>query len=190
MKFHTFRAVCCVGVALAAIVACNPRSQGTVEESNEQAQFFQALQSQCGATYTGSTEFASSQDPNDPFVSNPLKIHIRDCSEQQIRIPFYVGADSSRTWILTLNEAGLELKHDHRLADGSLDSLTNYGGMADTNGTSLSQTFPADAFTAQLIPEASTNKWTISLDPQSGTLEYKLERHGQPRYHARFHKDP
>src|SRR5690606_20758341 len=148
---------------------CSPGSDKPTEAGSEQAQFFETLRADCGATFTGSTEFVASEDPNDPFVVNPLKVHISDCTDSQITMPFYVGADSSRTWILTMTQAGLELKHDHRLADGSPDSLTNYGGLADTSGTALSQSFPADAFTAQLIPEAATNKWTLSLDPSTGT---------------------
>lgn len=169
--------------------SCGSGDTTPSDSENPQVAFFEALKAECGSTYTGSTEFASSNDPNDPFVVNPLKIHIRDCEADVVRIPFYVGADSSRTWILTMTEAGLELKHQHLMPDGSPDSITNYGGTSDGTGTGLAQHFPADAFTANLNTDYTTNKWSLIMDPENGVFEYVLERHSQPRYHARLQKD-
>jgi len=59
-----------------------------------------------------------------------------------------------------------------------------YGGMAGTTGTSLVQSFAADAHTATLIPAAATNVWTVSLSPDSLTLTYHLARNSQPRFTA------
>jgi len=42
-----------------------------------------------------------------------------DCSDKEIRIPFRVGEDKSRTWILSLDDRGLLFRHDHRHADGT-----------------------------------------------------------------------
>ena len=28
-------------------------------------------------------------------------MHVRDCSERELRIPFHVGDDRSRTWVVT-----------------------------------------------------------------------------------------
>lgn len=151
--------------------------------------FFANMKDLCGATFTGSTEVSSATDPNDAFVVNPLKMHISECTDTQILIPFYVGADSSRTWILTLKSDGLEFKHRHLLPDGTPDEITNYGGMSDGTGNEWSQHFPADAFTAGLNSDYTTNKWSMILHPEENAFEYKLERHAQPRYHARFQKD-
>ena len=46
-------------------------------------------------------------------------MHVRECSEDAIRIPFHVGEDRSRTWVVTRTANGLRLKHDHRHEDGS-----------------------------------------------------------------------
>jgi hypothetical protein len=55
-------------------------------------------------------------------------MHVRTCSENALRIPFHVGDDHSRTWVITRTENGLRLKHDHRHEDGSEDAVTQYGG--------------------------------------------------------------
>jgi hypothetical protein len=103
-----------------------------------------------------------------------------------IRIPFHVGEDKSRTWILTLTDAGLLFKHDHRHADGTPDKITMYGGLAAPSGTQYTQSFPADAETAKLIPEAATNVWTLQINPEKQQFMYYLERHKEPRYKALF----
>lgn len=149
-----------------------------------QMAFFDHLSAQCGSSFTGSTQFVSSNDPNDPFVVNPLKIDIFDCTDKEIRIPFYVGTDSSRTWIITKTRDGLLFKHQHLLPDGSPDSITNYGGLSDGTGTEFAQHFPADEFTASLNSDYTTNKWSLILDPEKGVFEYKLQRHDKPRYEA------
>ena len=46
----------------------------------------------------------------------------------EIRMPFIVGENTSRTWILRKAKGGLALKHDHMQEDGKPDSISNYGG--------------------------------------------------------------
>mgnify|MGYP002652099858 CR=1 FL=1 len=73
------------------------------------------------------------EDPRDAdWRSETLVMHIRECSETEIRIPIHVGENRSRTWVATRQGEGLRLKHDHRHEDGSEDVLTQYGG--DTDG--------------------------------------------------------
>ena len=111
---------------------------------------------------------------------------IGPCGPKEIRIPFQVGDDKSRTWILTLGENGLLFKHDHRHPDGTPDSITMYGGWAAPNGTRHLQRFPADPDTVKLIPEAATNVWTLQVIPDKKQFMYYLERNNQPRYRAYF----
>jgi hypothetical protein len=94
----------------------------------------------------------------------------------------------TRGQFFTRPEGGLQLKHDHRHADGTPDSVTNYGGMARVGGTALSQSFPADPFTAKLIPAAGSNVWTVSLSADRRTLTYHLERDGKPRFTAELQR--
>ena len=108
------------------------------------------------------------------------------CNDTEVQIPFHVGEDKSRTWVLKLDDQGLLLKHDHRHADGTPDEITWYGGYAKTGGTAFSQAFPADEHTAKLIPAASTNEWSLVFGPDKKTLSYILSRDGNMRFQADF----
>jgi hypothetical protein len=94
-----------------------------------------------------------------------------------------VGDDRSRTWVLTRDENELiKLKHDHRHADGSEDEVTQYGGLATNSGSATTQFFPADQFTADLLPAAVGNVWWITVDETSFT--YNLRRLGADTHFA------
>jgi hypothetical protein len=41
--------------------------------------------------------------------------------------------------------------------------------------------FPADSFTAALLPPARTNVWTIEVDPDRRRFVYALRREGTER---------
>ena len=124
--------------------------------------------------------------PSPDFAGKRLVMHVRDCSADQIRVPFHVGEDRSRTWVFTKSSEGLLLKHDHRHADGTPDSVTMYGGFAKAGGTAYRQAFPADAYTAKLIPAAATNEWETVLSEDKKTFSYILKRAGQMRFQADF----
>ena len=149
-----------------------------------QKAFFTQLSKLCGKSFRGVAVFPA--DGKDPFAGKELTMHVRECSGQVIRIPFHVGEDKSRTWVFTQMEEGLQLKHDHRHEDGTPDEVTMYGGIAiDTNDASTMR-FPADAFTAELIPAASTNEWNVVLSPDGKTFSYILKRDNQLRFQADF----
>jgi len=144
--------------------------------------FFESVGDLCGIGFEGTMSFPD--DPEHAFAGKHLVAQIAECSAGEIRIPFAVGEDHSRTWILSFGEAGLLLKHDHRHADGTPDEITMYGGWATGEGTALSQSFPADEATAELIPAAATNVWTLTLAGDGSSLTYSLERHAEPRFEA------
>jgi len=164
------------GTASAAADPANP--------ANTRQAFFENLSRWCGRSFEGATEFPP--DPAHPMAGKRLLLTVGPCSESEIRVPFQVGEDRSRTWVLTLGNQGLLLKHDHRHADGTPDEVTDYGGWATPDGTATRQRFAADEHTARLIPDAATNVWTLEFDPAASRLVYALERHGQPRYRASF----
>ena len=114
------------------------------------------------------------------FAGQRLVMHVRECSADTIRIPFHVGDDHSRTWVVTRTATGLRLKHDHRHKDGSEDKVTQYGGDSITPVTDARQLFPADAFTkALLIREGNVaganNVWAVELEP-GRLFAYELRR--------------
>ncbi|MBI2381661.1 MAG: hypothetical protein HYV16_13000 [Gammaproteobacteria bacterium] len=153
-----------------------------VQAEDARAAFFQGLKSLCGARFEGQMSFPTSGQ--DAFAGKRLVAEIRDCGEKEIRVPFAVGEDRSRTWVFTRGPDGLQLQHDHRHADGTPDAQTLYGGLARDTGTAHAQSFAADAYTAKLIPAAASNVWTVSLSTDGQELTYHLERHGQPRFTA------
>lgn len=141
-------------------------------------QFWNTLKSHCGKAYQG--EITAGATPGDDFTGKKLVMHVRTCVENTIRIPFFVGEDRSRTWVLTRGEDNLILlKHDHRLEDGSEDEITQYGGRTPNTGLANIQFFPADQETANLISYASNNVWWITVDEKSFT--YNLRRIGSDR---------
>jgi len=118
-----------------------------------------------------------------------LVMHVASCKEKEVHIPFHVGEDRTRTWILTLKSDGLLFKHDHRYDEHTPDDVTNYGGMSAPGGTAWKQSFPADEFTAKLIPAAKTNVWTLELERENQKpvrFVYDLTRDGKQRFRAVF----
>lgn len=139
--------------------------------------FWKTLQLHCGKAYEGEIMTPSE---NDPFTGKRLVMHVVGCGEDFINIPFFVGDDKSRTWVLTMQDGLIKLKHDHRHEDGSEDEITQYGGIASNTGMASIQYFPADQETADLIPYAANNVWWITVDDVSFT--YNLRRIGSDRY--------
>jgi hypothetical protein len=174
--------------ALAAFAFGFALASPALAEASAVAQFFQKVRELCGQRFEGATEFPL-DEPGHPLAGKKLIISIEQCSEGEIRIPLQAGEDKSRTWILTLREGRLLLKHDHRHADGTPDKVTMYGGWA-AEGDANRQRFPADSDTAKLLPEAATNVWTLEVDAAKEQFVYALERHGQPRYKAVFSLKP
>lgn len=142
-------------------------------QENSAANFWEELRSHCGNAYEGKLDDSVK---NDDFSGKKLVMFVRTCDENQITIPFYVGDDKSRTWVLTYENDRIKLKHDHRHEDGSEDEVTQYGGISTNSGLDSIQFFPADQETANLIPYASTNVWWITLD--DSVFTYNLKRVG------------
>lgn len=141
-------------------------------------QFWDTLKSHCGKTYEGTITAGGKE--GDGFVGKKLLMHLRSCEEKTIRIPFFVGENKSRTWVLTLQEDNrILLKHDHRHKDGSEEDITQYGGINSNTGLANIQFFPADQHTANLIPLASTNVWWFTIDDTY--ITYNLRRIGSDR---------
>lgn len=165
----------------AAITACGESSspgEESVESADPQLVFWDALQDLCGNAYSGRLAEAVPPDPD--FSAAELVMHAHFCDIAEVRIGFHVGDDRSRTWVVTPTAAGLELRHDHRHEDGSPDEITMYGGESLGMGTETTQDFPADRRTAELVPEAERNVWTLELHPDS-LFVYSLRREGSDR---------
>ena len=146
------------------------------QEKSPSETFWNTLKSHCGKAYEGSLVLP---EEDEAFGGKKLVMHLRACSDNEMKIPFYVGDDKSRTWILTMNEGIITLKHDHRHEDGTEDDINFYGGTASNTGKEDIQFFPADKHTQKMIPAAATNVWWITIDDK--TFTYNLKRLGTDR---------
>jgi hypothetical protein len=148
-----------------------------------QQDFVAALRAMCGQAFAGRIVANTPEDPADPFAGKAMVMQVRECGEHVIRVPFHVGEDRSRTWVISVLADGLALAHDHRHEDGSPDVLTLYGGQTTTAGSATRQEFPADARTKELfIAEdravSVPNVWAIEIEPGKRYV-YELARPGR-----------
>ena len=149
--------------------------------------FWQALSSHCGKAYPGG--LTSNEAPDAAMRGMEMVMHVRECSDQRIAIPFHIRQpdgswNRSRTWLITRTADGLRLKHDHRHEDGSEDDVTMYGGDTATPGTARVQDFPVDAesvalFEREGLDVSVTNVWRVAVDPADAAapvFAYRLMR--------------
>lgn len=160
--------------------AAGPRTPPSADPPPGDA-FWRALTVLCGKAFEG--RMIEGTAPGDAaFGGQRMVMHVRECDAQRIKIPFHVGENRSRTWVITrLPEGHLRLKHDHRHADGSEEDLTQYGGDTRVASTGAHQEFHADALTARMLPAAATNIWTLAISPDGKAFTYGLRREAENR---------
>ena len=167
--------------AILALAACQPKAL-TPQEA-----FFKDISSHCGKAYAG--KLVSTDETDADFASKKLVMHVRECSDTEIRIPFHVDDDRSRTWVITKTDEGLRLKHDHRHEDGSEDAVTQYGGDTIYEGAASRQVFPVDQFSIDMFLQEGldvsvVNIWAVEIN--NATYAYDLSR---PNRHFRVEFD-
>lgn len=162
------------------LTSCSSSPQTETEDSVIDAeelgstQFWKQLSELCGKSFEGTLV----TEPVDGFADKTLVMHVLSCDSDRILIPFNVGDNRSRTWIFTNKRGLIELKHDHRMEDGSDDEITMYGGTASNAGMATMQVFPADQETLDSIPYAFSNVWWVTLN--DSVYSYNLRRIGRP----------
>ncbi len=163
-----------LAVTLGTGLARDVEASGTAQQA-----WWNRIQDLCGQAFAGTlTRFDEQQDAD--WIDADMVMHVRECADDEIRIPLHVGGDRSRTWVLTRTGTGIQLKHDHRHEDGSEDVLTQYGGHTRDPGTPEHQAFPADdhskaLFEKEGIPDSMHNTWHIELVPGE-RFSYGLKR--------------
>ena len=143
--------------------------------------FFDNIAAHCGKAFEGKVTVDNATGPSS-FADKKLVMHVRKCNERELQVPFHVGDDASRTWIITKTGSGLSLKHDHRHKDGTDDVSTMYGGHTLDAGFANMQSFPADQYSKELfvsqgIPQSVGNTWQMYIYPEK--LTYRLIRQGR-----------
>ncbi len=153
----------------------------TGTEPAAQTEFLANLAALCGKAFAGKVIKGNASD--DKMRNQTLLMHVRECSDKQVKIPFHVGEDRSRTWVFRQTATGLQLKHDHRHQNGSPDKVTMYGGDTASTGTANAQAFPADAeskalFSANQMTVSNDNTWLVEIVPGQ-YYRYGLTRPGR-----------
>lgn len=166
--------------ALAALLlaAC---ATGPSVPAGPQDVFFARLQALCGQTFEGRVTTDDAADAD--FRSQRLVMQVRDCSPDEIGIPFTVGEDRSRRWVITRTREGLRLKHDHRDPEGVIHGYHMYGGDTADEGTAERQEFPVDQFSIDQFRAggaevSTTNVWAMEVRPGQAFV-YELSRPGR-----------
>ncbi|TVR26040.1 MAG: hypothetical protein EA390_15095 [Balneolaceae bacterium] len=155
------------------------------ERIDHQKSFFANYSDYCGYAYKGQTNFVD-LGSGEVFEGADLTMILRDCSDDEVRIPFHVDDDTSRTWIVKMTPDGLHLSHDHRYDDGTEHDNNFYGGYADDEGNAFLQYFPADERTIEDRPARSANRWAKEFDLSEMKYYYRLYLNDELRFEAEF----
>lgn len=140
--------------------------------------FMANLNKLCGQTFQGRLV---TKDPADgDFAGKRLEMGPVACSTSEVAIPFAVGDNRSRTWVITRTSTGVRLKHVHRHDDGHEDKVSRYGGDTAAQGTATRQEFPVDDFSKELfkangLERSVTNVWAVEAEP-GHHFAYELRR--------------
>jgi hypothetical protein len=76
--------------------------------------FFNELKSLEGKTFYGKAIYMPDTTKANDFWGKELKFTVNKSKNSVLRLPFHVGENKSRTWVLTKSKNGIQLKHDHR----------------------------------------------------------------------------
>lgn len=174
------------------LAACGDSVEpGGLSSADPQEAFMARLAQHCGQAFEGRVIVDEPvMEGESPFADQRLVMHVRECTDGEIRVPFHVGENRSRTWIISQTEDGLRLKHDHRHEDGSDDDVTMYGGDTSSVGTAKRQSFPVDQFSIDMfrrdgLDVSITNVWAMEIEPGQRFL-YELSRPGGRLFQVEF----
>jgi hypothetical protein len=177
-----------IRIAVTALAAFSLTACATAPAPKPADAFYTSLRGLCGLSFAGKVVTTDPADAD--FAGKSLVMTVAACGEDEVRIPFAVGEDRSRTWVITRRGDALRLKHDHRHADGTEDTLSQYGGDTVGPGSATRQAFPADAFSRTLFlgkgnPASVDNIWAVEIHP-GRVFAYELRR---PNRHFRVEFD-
>lgn len=170
-----------IPLSLAFVTACVP------QQAEPPLDFFNNLSELCGKSFAGKVISSDPQDAD--WAKETLVMHVRDCSDTEIKIPLHVGENRSRTWIISKDGGFLTLKHDHRHEDGKPDAVTMYGGTTNELGTYYLQEFPVDQYSKDMfvregLDVSVTNTWILRVDAGK-SFTYALSRENRD-FRAQF----
>jgi hypothetical protein len=153
----------------------------------DQRAFFEHLRALCGRTFGGRTILA----PVDDRTFEPARLYmiVEECAGDEIRVPFIVDGDASRTWVFQMREDGLTFFHEHVRPDGTEHDVSGFGGHASAEGSPTFQSFP-DFWATDETPPAERRVWRLRMDHENDLFVYYLDRGGLPAYRLVFYMGP
>jgi hypothetical protein len=163
-------------IAIIAGCATVPRPESTPVTSAQDA-FWMQLQVLCPGAAEGQLLRAPEGDTQIASDAR-LVVHFRECGESELRFPLHVGDNRSRTWVFIRHADSLELRHDHRHADGTEESNTWYGASTRSEGTSTHQEFLFER-------DGMLVGWRVEIEPGQ-RFTYGTIRDGVWRHHMEF----
>jgi hypothetical protein len=156
----------------------------TIIQNEDAKVFFESIKQLCGKSFEGKEVFV--KEGRESWSNLELTMHITKCVSDTIFIPFHVGENKSRTWMLINEDGLLRFRHDHRHEDGTPEDLTLYGGYATDFGTPYHQEFPADEYTIEVHPRSVGAIWVLHLSNDLSTFNYQLHHNGELLFEAEF----
>lgn len=165
--------VLCTAATLAACTTALPPAAPDAFMAN--------LKQLCGQTHEG--QLVTTDPADADFAGKKLVMGAVACTDGEVAIPFAVGDNRSRNWVITRTATGVRLKHIHRHDDGTEDKVSRYGGDTATPGSETRQEFPAGDFSKQLftankLDRSLTNVWAVEVVPGK-LFAYELRRPGR-----------
>ncbi|MFK8014706.1 MAG: hypothetical protein AB8G17_04655 [Gammaproteobacteria bacterium] len=150
------------------------------QPESAQTQFFKRLAALCGNAYAGYLTVGT-EDSDRAFGESSMTMHVRDCDADEIRIPFSVGENRSRTWVVRRLDSALTLHHRHVDQSGASEDPDRYGGQTQNTGSATRQEFVVDDATKAQLPATKYNVWAIEVRPGK-TFAYELQRPEEERF--------
>jgi hypothetical protein len=158
-------------------LSCNQNKDKNAEASN-QVKFFNHFKSLEGKKFSGKEIFIA--EGKESWKELELEMFVREFHDTIIYIPFRVGDNKSRTWMVMLENGNkLRFRHDHRHEDGTPEDLNLYGGYASDDGTAFKQIFPADEFTCKMLERICDNEWIAEFSDDLSKFYYSLRKKGE-----------
>lgn len=166
-----------LAATLAALLlgACAAHTPAPAAPVTAQDAFWAQLQALC----TGAAEGRLLQAPDAQISPDArLVVHFRECGPGELRFPLHVDENRSRTWVFIRHADRLELRHDHRHADGTEESNTWYGATTLEPGTATRQEFVSER-------NGVRSGWRVEIEP-GRSFVYGTIRDGAWRHHLVF----
>jgi hypothetical protein len=174
--------VLCVSVLSGC--ASEPAVPEPTEPADVHAAFLANLAAACGQAFAGVVTEAP--DEHQGFVpGSALVMHIRACAPDEVSIPVWMADNGSRTWVFTRTAGGVDLRHDHRHADGRSEPNTFYGAFVSEPPVAIEPPSAHRHEFKRINAEGLNAGWVVEIVPGE-RYTYGTQRDGEWRHRFDF----